>query len=95
MTAQLQQLLDVSNIESRFRGFCPPVGPSDPWSVERAIRYIRAGDWPRSHHYSNYYNLLDTLVWCDNHFGQDFVWANRTIFFKNDADYTLFLLRWS
>lgn len=35
------------------------------------------------------------LVWCQKHLGNNFVWNWETIYFKTEADRTLFLLRWT
>ena len=35
------------------------------------------------------------LAWCEENFENDWVWNWSRIYFKNEKDYTLFILRWS
>jgi hypothetical protein len=39
----------------------------------------------------------DIVAWCFQHFGSKVTWSylNETIYFKDEREYTLFLLRWS
>lgn len=37
----------------------------------------------------------NVLVWCEEHFGNDWIWDWETIYFKREEDKTAFLLRWS
>lgn len=37
----------------------------------------------------------DVAVWCEEHFGNDWIWNFETIYFKREADKTLFALKWS
>lgn len=41
--------------------------------------------------------LFDEIVqWCRDTFGYvDWYWRNETVYFENEKDYTMFLLRWS
>lgn len=35
------------------------------------------------------------LIWCEQYLGNNFVWNWETIYFKTEADKTVFLLRWA
>jgi hypothetical protein len=37
----------------------------------------------------------EILIWCEQHLGNNFIWDWETIYFKTEADRTVFLLRWS
>lgn len=38
----------------------------------------------------------EIVQWCRDTFGfVDWFWRNETIYFENEQDYTMFLLRWS
>jgi hypothetical protein len=39
----------------------------------------------------------EIVSWCFQHFGSKVTWSylNETIYFKDEREYTLFLLRWS
>lgn len=36
----------------------------------------------------------DICAWCEQQFGNDWLWNWTTIYFKHERDRTLFLLRW-
>lgn len=33
-------------------------------------------------------------IWCQDNFGDNWIWSHETFFFKNQEDATLFALRW-
>ena len=37
----------------------------------------------------------EVLLWCEDHFGYDWIWNFETIYFKHERDRTAFLLRWA
>ncbi len=39
----------------------------------------------------------DIVAWCFQHFGSKVTWSylNETIYFRDEREYTLFLLRWA
>lgn len=37
----------------------------------------------------------DILDWCEQQFGDNFVWNYETIYFRHERDRTAFLLRWA
>ena len=37
----------------------------------------------------------DILIWCEQTFGDNWVWNWETIYFKHDKDRTIFLMRWA
>lgn len=62
---------------------------TDSWSV---IRWIK-GNFP-SWQYNGAAPFEEVLMWCEEHFGNDWIWNYETIYFKYDRDRTAFLLRW-
>ena len=37
----------------------------------------------------------EIMLWCEEHFGNDWIWNFETIYFKHEKDYLLTVLRWS
>jgi hypothetical protein len=37
----------------------------------------------------------EVMLWCEEHFGRDWIWRFETIFFKHERDRAVFLLRWA
>lgn len=37
----------------------------------------------------------EVMMWCEEHFGRDWLWSFETIYFKNERDKAMFLLKWS
>jgi hypothetical protein len=37
----------------------------------------------------------EIMLWCEEHFGRDWIWRFETIFFKHERDRTVFLLKWA
>lgn len=37
----------------------------------------------------------EVLQWCEQHFGNNWIWNWETIYFKREEDKLLFLLKWS
>ena len=37
----------------------------------------------------------EVMLWCEEHFGRDWIWRFEAIFFKHERDRALFLLRWA
>lgn len=58
-----------------------------------SIQYIKK-NFP-SWQYNGVAPFDDVLDWCEEHFGNDFVWNFETIYFKHDRDRTAFMLRWA
>lgn len=58
-----------------------------------AQRYIR-NNFP-GWQYTGTAKFDNILIWCEQHFGNDFVWDWETIYFKTEAVKTAFLLRWA
>lgn len=36
----------------------------------------------------------EIMLWCEDHFGNDWLWHYETIYFKNERDLSVFLMRW-
>lgn len=63
---------------------------TDAWAV---IRYVR-GNFP-SWQYTGAVSFTDVMLWCEEHFGNDWIWNFETIYFKTEQIRTAFLLRWA
>jgi hypothetical protein len=37
----------------------------------------------------------EIMLWCEEHFGRDWIWRFETIFFKHERDKAVFLMRWA
>lgn len=63
---------------------------ADSWAV---ICYVK-GHFP-SWQYNGVLPFDDVLLWCEQHFGNDWIWNFETIYFKHERDRTAFILRWA
>lgn len=45
--------------------------------------------------YNGSASFQDIMMWCEEHFGNDWIWNFETIYFKYEKDKLFFLLRWS
>ena len=63
---------------------------ADSWSV---IRYVK-GNFP-SWQYNGVAKFEDVMFWCEEHFGNNWIWNFETIYFKTKEDKMMFALRWS
>jgi hypothetical protein len=63
---------------------------NDTWAV---IRYVK-GNFP-SWQYNGIASFEEVAIWCEQHFGNDWIWNFETVYFKTEADRTAFLLRWA
>jgi hypothetical protein len=52
---------------------------------------------PRRWQYNGVAPFNDIVAWCGKHFGGNATWSylNETIYFRDEREYTLFLLRWT
>lgn len=57
-----------------------------------STHYIRQ-NFP-SWQYNGAEKFNNIIIWCEENFGNDFVWYFETIYFKYDRDRTAFMLRW-
>lgn len=46
-------------------------------------------------HYTGMTSFQEIMKWCEQHFGNNWIWNYETIYFKHEKDRTLFALRWS
>lgn len=47
------------------------------------------------HRYNGTATFQDIMLWCEENFGNDWIWNFETIYFKHEKDKLLFLLRWA
>ena len=55
---------------------------------------IIARDFP-NWQYTGVAPFEEVMVWCEEHFGRDWLWTFETVYFKNERDKAVFLLKWS
>lgn len=58
------------------------------------VQKITNGQFP-SWQYNGAAPFDDVLDWCEEAFGDNFVWNYETIYFKHEQDKTVFLLKWT
>ena len=63
---------------------------ADSWSI---VCYVK-GSFP-SWQYNGAAPFEEVAVWCQQHFGNDWIWNFETIYFKHERDRLFFLLKWS
>jgi hypothetical protein len=66
---------------------------SRPYGTWEKIQYIKK-NFP-SWQYTGVAPFDDILEWCEEHFGNDWIWNYETIYFKTEPDRLVFALRWS
>ena len=59
-----------------------------------AITLYVKGNYP-SWQYNGATNFDDVAIWCEEHFGNDWIWNFETIYFKTEQIRTAFMLRWA
>ncbi len=47
------------------------------------------------HRYKGAATFPEIMLWCEENFGNDWIWNSEIIYFKHEKDYVLFSLRWS
>ena len=62
---------------------------ADSWAV---ICYVK-GNFP-SWQYNGVAPFEEVMLWCEQHFGNDWIWNFETIYFKHKRDRLFFLLKW-
>lgn len=62
----------------------------DTW---QGVRYVTKSfpNWQ----YNGAAPFEEVAEWCEQHFGNDWIWNFETIYFKNERDRTAFMLRWT
>lgn len=55
---------------------------------------IISRDFP-SWQYNGESTFEEIMMWCEEHFGRDWLWSFETIYFKNERDKAVFLLKWA
>ena len=87
-----QIVLIYSTIRERLREFvaetpCLYTNDSD------AVKIVR--ECFPSWQYNGAAPFNEIMLWCEEHFGRDWIWSFETIFFKHERDMVMFLLRWA
>lgn len=79
-----------STLYNKMYNMAPAFNKEDPY---------HAVTWIKRHYPSWQYNGVEQfdniMLWCEEHFGDWWVWSHETIYFYKEEDRTLFLLRWS
>ena len=88
----LKKDLIWSTLRDKARNFAPDIFKLNPQSMHN-INYIRH-NYP-CWQYNGVVEFEEVMVWCEEHFGNDWVWNSETIYFKREEDKTAFLLRWT
>ena len=86
LRSKLFDTLD-SKLLNFIRGRCRYVGS------EEAKQYIKK-EFP-SWQYNGAAPFEELLDWCEQHFGDDWIWEWETIYFKHEKDLVFFKLRWA
>ena len=76
-----------SKLLNFIRGRCRYVGA---WEAKQYIKK----EFP-SWQYNGAAPFEELLDWCEQHFGDDWIWNFETIYFKHEKDLVFFKLRWS
>ena len=91
---QVKDTLHIDDIHStitqKVNNFLPTDWHSDMWG---RTTYIK-NNYP-SWQYNGCAKWDDVLMWCEQTFGDNWVWNWETIYFKHDKDRTIFLMRWA
>ena len=92
MKVQDRSKLDsmYSSMYSKMHNMSPNFNKDSPWE---SVQWIRS-NYP-SWQYNGVEEFEDIMLWCEEHFGDWWVWSNETIYFWKEADRTMFLLKWS
>lgn len=88
MTQSLVSLIGLEGIQRKIRNFVPDT------KLRESFTRIHEAGFP-SWQYNGVAPLNDILLWCEEKFGDDYVWSFETIYFKHESDRTMFVLRWS
>lgn len=47
-----------------------------------------------SNEYAGKESWKEVVLWCEDSFGNNYIWSWNTFYFKNESDLSCFLLRW-
>lgn len=61
----------------------------------QATEYIKTNFPSWYYDDSNATPFEEVMLWCEEAFGNDWIWNWHTIYFKHEQDKTLFMLRWA
>jgi hypothetical protein len=62
-------------------------------NISAGTRIIRS--YFPSYQYTGNGQFEEVMLWCEEHFGRDWIWSMETFYFKRESDRTVFMLRWS
>lgn len=77
------------NLKRKLKSFAP-----DAAMPHEAIALIKRSGLFRSWQYNGAAEFGKIIDWCEEHFGDEFIWNWETIYFKHERDYAVFTLRW-
>ena len=63
------------------------------WARHESTEFVKK-TFP-SWQYTGVAPFEEVAMWCEQHFGNDWIWNWETIYFKHEKDRTAFLLRWA
>lgn len=91
MANEILAKIQAASIKDKIRVLTD--GKSEHMSYYEITNYI----WDHCSHwqYNGVAAFDDIALWCEQTFGNNWAWSFETIYFKNERDRTLFLLRWS
>lgn len=92
---KLKDTLTVDLIYSSIRDRVKEFVSETPYMYTNAAsgaRIIR--EYFPSYQYTGKGQFEDVMLWCEEHFGRDWIWSMETFYFKYERDRTAFLLRW-
>jgi hypothetical protein len=79
-------------LRDKARNFAPQEYKSTP-QTSANMEYIKH-NYPRWQ-YTGVAPFEDVMIWCEQHFGNNWIWNFETIYFKREEDRTMFMLRWA
>ena len=63
------------------------------WARWESLTFVRK-TFP-SWQYTGEVPFSEVMVWCEEHFGNNWIWEWETIYFKHEKDLVFFKLKWS
>jgi hypothetical protein len=73
-----------------FVGASRCLGSWDRW---QSIQFVKE-TFP-SWQYNGVAPFPEVAVWCEQHFGNNWIWNFETVYFKHERDRTMFMLKWA
>lgn len=63
------------------------------WARHESLQFVKK-TFP-SWQYTGAAPFEEIAVWCEEHFGNNWIWNWETIYFKTEQERTMFVLRWA